>query len=134
MLIRDARKTYKKDGEDLKHKHMDDLSEIIDEIAKYADNMVDVGYIMKFDVRYSALQKKLNFLAIYVVNWHFSRHILLFPSFFVCPISQFLAAGQIHVKYFSGRGVCLSHLKIMYSNFVFQNLALLYFQVVLFSS
>ena len=57
MLIRDARKTYKKDGEDLKHKHMDDLSEIIDEIAKYADNMVDVGYIMKFDVSYSALQK-----------------------------------------------------------------------------
>ena len=36
----------------------DELSEIIDEIAKYADNMVDVGYIMKFDVSYSDMQNK----------------------------------------------------------------------------
>ena len=50
MLVTDASKKFKKDGDTKNHKHMEDLKPIVDEIAKYANDMIDVGYIMKYAV------------------------------------------------------------------------------------
>ena len=50
MLVGDACKQFKKDGDSANQKYMEDLKPHVDEIAKYANDMIDVGYIVNFDV------------------------------------------------------------------------------------
>ena len=50
MLVGDACKQFKKDGDTKNQAHMEDLKPYVDEIAKYANDMIDVGYIVEFHV------------------------------------------------------------------------------------
>ena len=50
MLVGDACKQFKKDGDTKNQAHMEDLKPYVDEIAKYANDMIDVGYIVDFHV------------------------------------------------------------------------------------
>jgi hypothetical protein len=57
MLVGDACKQFKKDGDTKNQAHMEELKPYVDEIAKYANDMIDVGYIVDFGV--SSLLKNI---------------------------------------------------------------------------
>ena len=65
MLVGDASKQFKKDGDTKNHAHMEELKPYVDEIAKYANDMIDVGYIVDFDV--SLLQRFFAYLAMFPI-------------------------------------------------------------------
>ena len=58
MLVGDACKQFKKDGDTKNQAHMEELKPYVDEIAKYANDMIDVGYIVDFGV--SSLLKNIS--------------------------------------------------------------------------